>query len=207
MQKLKKVRARQDEGGEIVTETGVYVGQIISGVLGGDVRPIFAGSASFIDEPDVQQGVSTILANVAPSLNNILKQWVGRVQTALGISTTAKPGSVVLGANNTQSGGGGGSGNAPSNGVIVGRPIRVSEASRLTPQQLAAAAQQQQQSQNLAQELSYIPERIAGSNVISGNDLYGQTTVEPLPHINYKPDGDDENEESFSDSKNKVKKA
>lgn len=188
--KRKALQARQEEEGtEVVTETGVYVGQIISGVLGGDVRPIFAGSASFIDEPDVQQGVSTILANVAPSLNNILKQWVTRAQTALGLQTTT----IRPAGNQTR----------PSNGVIVGRPISAAQASRLTPQQILQQQQflqlQQQQPQQPvpAQSIVFNPQTIPGSNVIDGSILFETTTVEPLPLINpLKTKGEDEDEDS-----------
>lgn len=182
MQALRKAR-QEEEAAAGITETGVYVGQIISGVLGGDVRPIFAGSASFIDEPDVQQGVSTILANVAPSVNNILKQWFYRVQTALGI-TTVRPG-----LNGTAVG-------VPSNGAIAGQQnLSPQLLQQLTPeqQQQLLLLQQQQQLQKLQQQIGYVPQTIPGTgSVLSGNDLYDTSTVEPLPLINLKPDEDNE---------------
>ncbi|CAL8072133.1 unnamed protein product [Orchesella dallaii] len=131
VQELKK--ARQEDAAEAgleITETGAYVGQIISGVLGGDVRPIFAGSASFIGEEDVQQGVSTILANVAPSLNMILKQWVGRVQTALGIGTTPQPGTLNNGTGPVSNGA---SPPRPAGSQVQGQPQQVQFEQRQNP--------------------------------------------------------------------------
>ncbi|ODN01157.1 hypothetical protein Ocin01_05500 [Orchesella cincta] len=160
VQELKKARQEEAAGLEI-TETGAYVGQIISGVLGGDVRPIFAGSASFIGEEDVQQGVSTILANVAPSVNMILKQWVSRVQTALGFTSTPRPG--TLAANGTN----------PSNGAIAGQP-------------LGGTQQQAQQSQ---QQQPVSPGTVQFNS--NQDHSYEHTTVEPLPLLKLKGTDED----------------
>jgi len=50
-----RITFRQDEEDAVgavtnFAQTSQYVGQIISGVLGGDVRPIFAGSVKFVED-------------------------------------------------------------------------------------------------------------------------------------------------------------
>lgn len=104
-----------------VTQAGSYVAQILTGVLGGDVRPIFAGSFSFIGDMDVRNGVNTILGTVAPVVNGVMRQWIARAQVALGLAT-----STVTPSNVTATGG----------SIVVGRPISAAQASKLTPAQI-----------------------------------------------------------------------
>ncbi|ODN01156.1 hypothetical protein Ocin01_05501 [Orchesella cincta] len=106
----KLVKFRQDEdGGSDFTETGAYVGQIISGVLGGNVSNIFAGGLSFIPSADVEEGVGTILANVAPTVSSILRGWGNRVSNVLGINSTPRPGIIII------------NGTSPSNATVAGQ--------------------------------------------------------------------------------------
>lgn len=107
----------------MVTQAGSYVAQILTGVLGGDVRPIFAGSFSFIGDMDVRNGVNTILGTVAPVVNGVMRQWIARAQVALGLATST----TVAPSNQTAS---------ATGGIVVGRPISAAQASKLTPAQI-----------------------------------------------------------------------
>ncbi|CAL8072131.1 unnamed protein product [Orchesella dallaii] len=92
-------RFRQDEddgpAGAVVNfaQTGQYIGQIISGVLGGDVRPIFAGSVKFVEDQNAASGLTAFLGSIAPALNLALREMYTRTRVALGFAspTTLAP--------------------------------------------------------------------------------------------------------------------
>jgi len=92
-------RFRQDDDDNVLAsgvpnfvQTSQYVGQIISGVLGGDVRPIFAGSVKFVEDQNAASGLSSFLGSIAPTLNLALREMYTRTQAALGYGpTTLQP--------------------------------------------------------------------------------------------------------------------
>ncbi|CAL8072135.1 unnamed protein product [Orchesella dallaii] len=93
VQNLTRVR-QEDEDERGFAETGAHVGEIVRGVLTGNVSQIFAGGLSIVPNADVSDGVGTILSNVAPTVTNILKQLGNRALTAFGITSTPRPGSL-----------------------------------------------------------------------------------------------------------------
>lgn len=83
---------------QVVEQVGENVGQIVSGVLGGGISNVFAGSSNFIGDTSVQQEVDFVLNNVAPPLETIvkygfqgLKQYFGIGQTTVKTEVTAMP--------------------------------------------------------------------------------------------------------------------
>lgn len=62
-------------------QTGQNLGKIISGVLGGDIRPIFAGSLGFVEEPMAQTNLGSFFGTIAPALNLALREVYTRVKT------------------------------------------------------------------------------------------------------------------------------
>lgn len=80
---------QEDEDAPVRTfaQTGQHLGQIIRGVLGGDFRPIFAGSLQFVEEPMAQQNLNSFLGTIAPALNLGLREIVNRATNYLGITS------------------------------------------------------------------------------------------------------------------------
>ncbi|ODN01163.1 hypothetical protein Ocin01_05499 [Orchesella cincta] len=98
-------RYRQDEEGVAVgtsfAQTGQHIGQIISGVLGGDVRPIFAGSVQFVEDPTAASGLQTFLGSIAPTLNLALREMYSRVRTRLGFAPPTTLATPIIATNIT----------------------------------------------------------------------------------------------------------
>jgi len=96
---LRRRVPRQEEGigaiGAIAEAAGpaANVGQILQGVLGGDLRPIFAGSTAFIPDGDFREGVTEVLQQtVAPAIQKILMTFNDNVQRHFNMtSTTTTP--------------------------------------------------------------------------------------------------------------------
>lgn len=94
-------RGRQEEAVEGVASGAVEalseagpaanVGQILQGVLGADLRPIFAGSTAFIPEGDFRDGVTAVLQQtIAPAIQTLLSEFGKNVQRHFN-STTPQP--------------------------------------------------------------------------------------------------------------------
>jgi len=91
-------RFRQDEAEAVASgvssfvQTSQNIGQILSGILGGDVRPIFAGSVRFVGNQNVASGLNSFLNSIAPAVNLALREMYTRTQAALGFApTTPEP--------------------------------------------------------------------------------------------------------------------
>ncbi|CAL8072125.1 unnamed protein product [Orchesella dallaii] len=73
-------------------DTATYVGQIVSGVLGGDVRSVLAGTAGFLPEGDIRESIGGILiTRLAPVINNLIREATETVARRLNETQTTTP--------------------------------------------------------------------------------------------------------------------
>jgi hypothetical protein len=83
---------RQDEGDG--AELGLQVGQIINGVVTGNIGDIFEGTVPFIEDEDTAAGVGTILTSLTNPLNTL---WsTGTKQGLMYFGITLEPTSTTV---------------------------------------------------------------------------------------------------------------